>query len=42
MSNLEQSNIVDQKKIINTRKEFWDSLFLFADFSRMKEDYPNM
>jgi len=25
-----------------TRKEQWDSLFLFVDFSRMKEEYPNM
>ncbi|RHZ37260.1 hypothetical protein [endosymbiont GvMRE of Glomus versiforme] len=41
MSNLEQTNEITEKDI-NTRKELWDSLFLFVDFSRMKDQYPNM
>ena len=32
----------NDEKIVNTRKELWDNLFLFVDFSRMKEQYPNM
>src|SRR6266480_6852257 len=31
-----------QEQDINTRKELWDSLFLVVDFSRMKDQYPNM
>ena len=27
---------------INTRKELWDSLFLFVNFQGLKADYPNM
>ena len=42
MVNLEQTNLIDEEKIINTRPELWDSLFLFVDFSRLKEEYPNM
>ncbi|KLL03328.1 MAG: hypothetical protein MRECE_19c010 [Mycoplasmataceae bacterium CE_OT135] len=41
MVNLEQTNLITEVDI-NTRKELWDSLFLFVDFSRMKEEYPNM
>ena len=42
MTNLEQTNLIDQEEILHTRKETWDSLFLFVDFNRLKEDYPNM
>ncbi|RHZ37769.1 hypothetical protein [endosymbiont GvMRE of Glomus versiforme] len=41
MVSIEQSNQI-QEIDINTRKELWDSLFLFVDFSRMKDQYPNM
>lgn len=41
MVSIEQDNKITEKDI-NTRKELWDNLFLFVDFSRMKEEYPNM
>ncbi|RHZ37397.1 hypothetical protein [endosymbiont GvMRE of Glomus versiforme] len=41
MVSIEQTNQI-QEIDINTRKELWDSLFLFVDFSRMKDQYPNM
>ena len=41
MNNLEQTNQITEQDI-NTRKELWDNLFLFADFSRMGEQYANM
>ena len=34
--NLEQSNLLNQEKIINTRKEFWNTLFCWIDFSKTK------
>jgi len=40
MNNSENNQIKEPD--INTRKELWDNLFLFVDFSRLKEDYPNM
>ncbi|KLL03218.1 MAG: hypothetical protein MRECE_23c004 [Mycoplasmataceae bacterium CE_OT135] len=41
MVSIEQTNLITEVDV-NTRKELWDSLFLFVDFSRMKEEYPNM
>lgn len=38
---MNQNNQITEPDI-NTRKELWDSLFLWVDFSRMKEEYPNM
>ena len=34
-------NIIKERDL-DTRKEEWDNLFLVVDFSRMKEEYPNM
>jgi hypothetical protein len=34
-------NLIKEEDL-KTRKENWDSLFLFVDFSRLKEEYPNM
>lgn len=34
-------NLIKEKDL-DTRKETWDNLFLWVDFSRMKEEYPNM
>ncbi|KLL03522.1 MAG: hypothetical protein MRERV_39c031 [Mycoplasmataceae bacterium RV_VA103A] len=31
-----------QETDINTRKELWDSLFLFINFQGLKSEYPNM
>lgn len=31
-----------QEQDINTRKELWDSLFLFVNFQGLKAEYPNM
>ena len=31
-----------QETDINTRKELWDSLFLFVNFQGLKSEYPNM
>src|SRR2546429_9203059 len=35
-------NIIKKQATVNTRKELWDNLFLVVDFSRMKDQYPNM
>ena len=34
-------NLIKERDL-DTRKEEWDNLFLIVDFSRMKEEYPNM
>src|SRR2546430_566472 len=34
-------NLIKERDL-DTRKEEWDSLFLIVDFSRMKDQYPNM
>ena len=31
-----------QEQDINTRKELWDSLFLFVNFQGLKSEFPNM
>ena len=31
-----------QEQDLNTRKELWDSLFLFVNFQSLKTEYPNM
>src|SRR5256885_10166275 len=42
MNHCHECNVIEKEEIINTRKELWDNLFLIVDFSRMKEEYPNM
>ena len=39
---LDQLINIIKEEVVKTRKEVWDSLFLMVDFSRMKEEYPNM
>lgn len=39
--NQQITNLI-QETDINTRKELWDSLFLFINFQGLKKEYPNM